>query len=159
MFTLKRIQVFNRSISEIFPFFNSPENLEIITPDNLKFVIKTPKPLLMNEGAKFDYTIKLGIIKFPWKTLITKYNPPNLFQDIQTFGPYKKWEHTHEFIDLGDKTKMIDTVEYDLFPKFLSKIINKIYVRKQIEKIFDYRYKVLENMFNKNKEQKKEIYQ
>ena len=42
-----------------------------------------------------------------------------LFQDIQKFGPYKKWEHTHEFFDLGDKTKIIDTVDYDLVSKIL----------------------------------------
>jgi ligand-binding SRPBCC domain-containing protein len=121
-------------------------------------VIKTPKPLLMKEGAKFDYTIKLGIFKFPWRTLITKYSPPIFFQDIQTFGPYKKWEHTHEFIDLGDKTKMIDTVEYDLFPRFLGKIINNLYVKKQIEKIFDYRYKILDSLFNANQVKKENIY-
>jgi len=147
MFILKRIQILNLPLKKVFPFFESPENLENLTPDDLKFKINTTKPLIMKEGAKFNYTIKLGIFKFPWRTLITKYNPPFFFQDIQTFGPYKKWEHTHEFFDLGDKTKMIDIVEYDLFPKFLSKIINKIYVRKQVEKIFDYRYKILENLF------------
>ena len=89
----------------------------------------------MEEGAIFDYTIKLGLIKFPWKTLITRYDPPFVFQDIQTFGPYKKWEHTHEFIDMGDRTKIIDTIEYDLFPKFLSKSINRLFIRKRVLRI------------------------
>ena len=69
------------------------------------------------------------------------------FQDIQKFGPYKKWEHTHEFIDLGDKTKIMDTVDYDLYPKFLSKLINKIFIKNKVEKIFEYRFTVFRKIF------------
>jgi ligand-binding SRPBCC domain-containing protein len=148
MFTLKKTQIINAPIKEVFPFFESPENLEKITPPELGFIIKTPKPLEMKEGAIFDYTVKLGLIKFPWKTLISKHNPPHLFQDIQKFGPYKKWEHTHEFFDLGDKTKIVDTVDYDLYPKFLSKLINKIFIKNKVERIFEYRFTVLEKFFN-----------
>ena len=159
MFRFQKTQIFDHSLCEIFTFFETPENLEIITPDDLKFKIKTAKPLIMKKGATFSYTIKLGLIRFPWQTLITKYNPPYLFQDIQTFGPYKKWEHTHEFFELGDKTKMIDTIDYDLFPGFLNNIINNVYVKKKIEKIFNYRYAVLNNLFNKKDEQIEDIYQ
>jgi ligand-binding SRPBCC domain-containing protein len=159
MFRLQRNQIFNLPIDQVFSFFESPENLEVITPNELSFKIKSPKPLIMKEGAIFDYTIRLGFIPFPWKTLITKYDPPFVFQDVQTFGPYKKWEHTHEFIALGNKTKMIDTVDYDLFPKFLRSIVHKLYVKKQVEKIFNHRYKILENMFSKNQKLKEEIYE
>ena len=148
MFTLKKTQILNAPIKEVFPFFESPENLEKITPPDLGFIIKTPKPLVMKEGSIFDYTIKLGIIKFPWKTLISKYIPPYLFQDIQKFGPYKKWEHTHEFFDLGDKTKIVDTVNYDLYPKILSKLINKMFISKKVNKIFNYRFNHLQKLFN-----------
>lgn len=149
MFTLIKEQILNAPIKEVFPFFESPENLEKITPPDLGFIIKTPKPLVMKEGAIFDYTIKLGLIKFPWKTLISKYNPPHLFQDIQKFGPYKKWEHTHQFFDLGDKTKIVDTVVYDLYPLFLNKIINSLFIKARVENIFNYRVKIIEEIFNK----------
>ena len=147
MFTLKKAQIINAPIKEVFPFFASPENLEKITPPDLGFIIKTPKPLEMKEGATFDYTIKLGIIRFPWKTLITKYDPPHIFQDNQKFGPYKKWEHTHQFFDLGNKTKIVDTVCYDLYPRFLSKVISKLFIRNKVEKIFEYRSLQLDEIF------------
>ncbi|MFZ1291128.1 MAG: SRPBCC family protein [Melioribacteraceae bacterium] len=154
MFTLKKIQIINAPIKDVFHFFESPENLEKITPPSLGFIIKTPKPLTMKEGAIFDYTIKLGLIKFPWKTLISKYNPPYVFQDIQKSGPYKKWEHTHEFIDMGDKTKIIDTVIYDLFPKFLSETINNLFIKRRVEEIFDFRTKKINQIFNNKLEVK-----
>lgn len=151
MFELKKIQIISAPIKEVFPFFENPENLELITPNNLGFKIKTPRPLVMKQGAIFDYTIKLGLIKFPWKTLITKYDPPNVFQDVQKFGPYKKWEHTHEFIDMGDKTKIIDTVNYDLFPKIFRNPINSLFIKKRVENIFEYRTNILEQIFNQRK--------
>ena len=149
MFQYKTIQIIDKPIKEVFSFFENPENLEKITPTNIGFKIKTPKPLVMKEGAIFEYTIRLGIIKFPWKTLITIYDPPFKFQDVQKFGPYKKWEHTHEFIDLGDKTKVIDIVEYDLHFILLKLLLNKFYVKKNIENIFNYRSTILNNIFKK----------
>jgi ligand-binding SRPBCC domain-containing protein len=149
MFQYKTIQIIDKPIREVFSFFENPENLEKITPTNFGFKIKTPKPLVMKEGAEFEYTIRLGLIRFPWKTLITIYDPPFKFQDIQKFGPYKKWEHTHEFIEVGNKTKMIDTVDYDLFPSFLRNLINKFFIKGKVEQIFNYRKENLENILLK----------
>ena len=150
MFKYETTQIIDKPIKEVFAFFENPENLEKITPTNLSFKIRTPKPLVMKVGAEFRYTIRLGIIRFPWKTLITIYDPPFKFQDVQKFGPYKKWEHTHEFFEIGNKTKMIDTVDYDLFPSFLRKIINRLFIKKRVEEIFSYRKLNLDKILNKN---------
>ena len=149
MFEYKTVQLIDRPITEVFSFFENPENLEKITPTNLGFRIKTPRPLVMREGATFEYKISLGLIKFPWKTVITLHNPPNMFQDIQDSGPYKKWEHTHEFIEVGDKTKIIDTVVYDLFPAIFRNIINKLYIKNKVEQIFTFRRDALNKLYIK----------
>ena len=148
MFKFEQIQVFNKKVNEVFPFFENPENLEIITPNELRFNIISPKPLVMKEGAEFRYTIKLGLLKFPWRTLITKYDPNKIFIDEQKFGPYKKWKHTHLFEDIDGKTKMTDIIEYDLFLYPLKNLINNLYISKNIKKIFDFRKNYLREKFN-----------
>ncbi len=148
VFKFEQIQVFNKKVNEVFPFFENPENLEIITPNELRFNIISPKPLVMKEGAEFRYTIKLGLLKFPWRTLITKYDPNKIFIDEQKFGPYKKWKHTHLFEDIDGKTKMTDIIEYDLFLYPLKNLINNLYVSKNIKKIFDFRKNYLREKFN-----------
>ena len=148
MFKFEQIQVFNKKVNEVFPFFENPENLEIITPNELRFNIISPKPLVMKEGAEFRYTIKLGLLKFPWRTLITKYEPNKIFIDEQKFGPYKKWKHTHLFEDIDGKTKMTDIIEYDLFLYPLKNLINNLYISKNIKKIFDFRKNYLREKFN-----------
>ena len=148
MYKFRQIQILNKNIDEIFPFFENPENLDIITPSELSFKIITPKPLLMKEGAEFKYTIKLGLLKFPWKTVITKYEPNKVFIDEQKFGPYKKWKHTHLFEDVNGKTKMTDLIEYDLFFYPIKSLINRLYVKNNIIKIFAFREKYLREKFN-----------
>lgn len=43
---------------------------------------------------------------------------------------------------------MKDTVDYELPLGFLGEIGHSILVKKKVEDIFEYRYKILEKMFN-----------
>ena len=75
-YVLKRSQLVPAPIERVFPFFETPENLETITPPQLGFTIITPRPLEMREGALFDYVVKLRGLSQRWTTLITKHDPP-----------------------------------------------------------------------------------
>ena len=45
---------------------------------------------------------------------------------------------------------MIDKVDYELPFGLLGNIAHALFVKKKLEKIFNYRFHVLENLFNKN---------
>ena len=49
LYTLSSTQFIEKSIDEVFTFFSKPENLELITPDNLRFQILTSPPIIMNK--------------------------------------------------------------------------------------------------------------
>jgi hypothetical protein len=146
---LKRELLINKPIHEVFSFFEKAENLEKITPDILKFKIITPLPIEMKKGSLIDYQIKLSGIPMKWRTLIDIYEPPFKFRDIQLKGPYKKWEHLHEFIEKGNQTLMIDTVDYELPFGFIGDLVHKIKVKKQLKDIFDHRNKVIPELIEK----------
>ena len=84
---LIRETVLNGSIEEVFDFFSKAENLDKITPPILGFRIITPLPVEMKKGTLIDYKIKLNGIPFNWRTEITKWDPPNCFEDTQLKGP------------------------------------------------------------------------
>lgn len=147
MYNLHREQIVNKPLDEVFAFFEKPENLEVITPPWMKFKIKTPLPLIMKIGAEFDYKIILLGIPLKWKTIITEYEPPYKFIDEQKKGPYKLWVHTHTFEAVGDKTKIIDSVDYNLSGGMLGGIINKIYISRNLKAIFDYRTVAIKKIF------------
>ena len=149
VYTLNKKQIVSKNILEVFDFFSKPENLSIITPKKLDFKILTPIPIKMKEGALIDYTIKVMAIPLRWKTLITTYEPPHLFIDQQLKGPYSMWHHTHTFKKINDTDTMIeDTVRYSLPYSFIGVLAHFLFVKKDLNNIFMYRNKKIDEIFN-----------
>jgi len=130
-------------IDEVFAFFSNAENLERITPAQLGFNIITPTPIEMRKGTLIDYTLKLQGFPIKWRTEITRWEPPHLFEDAQLIGPYKQWIHQHRFTETeNNKTLMEDEVRYRLpFEPFGD--LAKFFVEREITNIFKYRSKVI----------------
>ena len=123
---------------EMFVFFSDAFNLELITPPRLRFEILSPKPIPMRVGAQIEYRMRLFGVPFRWRTVIREWEPPYRFVDGQERGPYRQWEHTHEFEDLGDRIRMRDHVAWRLPMEPFGELAFPI-VRSQLNQIFDYR--------------------
>lgn len=146
---LKQTTKIQKPLAEVFEFFSNAENLNLLTPPELSFLIVTPLPIKMREGATIDYRLKLSGISFNWQTLISVWNPPTKFVDEQVKGPYKIWKHEHRFEEKDGYTLMHDTVEY-LAPGWIFEpLIHKLIVEKRVEGIFEYREKMLNKIFGK----------
>jgi len=146
---LHRKQIIYSPIEKVFEFFSDATNLERITPPELNFHIITPLPIEMKKGTIIDYKLKLRGIPLKWRTEITEWDPPNSFVDTALRSPYKQWIHLHKLTPAEDgKTIMEDIVRYRLPLEPLGDIAH-FYVRRELEYIFDYRYKVIEELFNK----------
>lgn len=138
----------SKPLHEVFDFFSKPENLEILTPPELHFKILTKLPVSMKKGSIIDYRIKLFGMPFKWKTEISEWTPSYRFADRQLKGPYLKWEHTHSFVEIEGITHMTDKVEY-LSPGWvLEPFIDRIFVSRQVKKIFEYRESRLREIFS-----------
>lgn len=147
VYIFKRTQHLHAPIEAVFSFFQSPENLALITPPSLNFQILTPSPVEMRAGALIDYTIDVAGFPVRWTTAITEYDIPTLFVDQQIKGPYSFWHHTHSFADKGGFTEMRDEVRYVLPFGILGRIAHALFVKRQLEKIFDYRANVIASFF------------
>ena len=144
---LERKQNIERPIAEVFDFFADAGNLEKITPPELNFHITTPQPIDVKKGALIDYELKLRGIPITWKTEITQWNPPHDFVDTALKSPYKQWIHLHTFEEgAAGETIMRDLVRYRLPLEPLGDLAH-FYVKKELKYIFDYRYKVIEEIF------------
>lgn len=132
----------------IFPFFSDPQNLESLTPQTLNFKIQKTSTLEVEEGTLIDYKLKIRGVPVGWKTQIKNWNPPHQFVDDQLKGPYSKWNHTHRFEDLGPGTLMTDIVRYKLPWGRLGRGVAGSLVDNDVQGIFTYRRKVLQDMQN-----------
>ena len=128
---------------EVFAFFADAENLEKITPPELAFEIVTPTPIDIREGALIEYRLGLFGVRFGWRTEITSWEPPYRFVDQQLEGPYRRWHHTHTFVEAAGPdgrpgTQMDDVVRWEL-PLAPAGELAYPLVRAQLARIFGYR--------------------
>jgi ligand-binding SRPBCC domain-containing protein len=145
-------QFVSASIQEVWDFISSPENLKIITPEYMGFDITSKDlPEKMYPGMIISYTVKpfMGI-RMVWVSEITHIDTPRYFIDEQRIGPYSMWHHQHFIEQSGDGVLMTDIVSYSPPLGFIGAMANTLFIRKQLQNIFNYRSKILDQHFRKD---------
>lgn len=142
--SIRRETTVPTSPEETFAFFSDARNLEVLTPDWVSFSMLTPAPIDMRRGTLIDYRIRIHGIPILWRTEITGWDPPHRFIDLQLRGPYRWWHHEHRFERCGEGTRIIDEVEFRAPFHWIS---HPLFVRRDVERIFDYRARALGQMF------------
>ena len=150
IYTLEREQTVNRPLEEVFEFFSKPENLARITPPHMGFNILTPLPIDMRSGTVIDHTVRIFGVIVRWQALISSYDPLRSFTDEQLKGPYTYWHHRHRFEKYGNGTRIYDSVSYVLPFGFLGRLIHSLFVKRQLNRIFDFRYSAIERILQRN---------
>lgn len=108
--------------------------------ENVSLVQRDPS---LEAGSKVHLKNKIGPLSLSWIAKHTKYDPPNLFEDIQEIGPFKYWKHTHLFETIDkDTSSLTDSIEYQ--PPLFARPFNKI-IRSKIEQMFRFRHQRLLN--------------
>jgi ligand-binding SRPBCC domain-containing protein len=104
----------------------------------------------MYAGQIIEYKVSpvLGIPIY-WMTEITQVDDKKHFIDEQRFGPYSLWHHQHHFKEVPGGVEMTDIVHYKLPFWFLGDIAHSLFVKKQLQHIFNYRFKKVEELFGK----------
>ena len=137
----------DRPIDEVFAFFSRPENLGRITPPGLRFDLQS-SDTAMRDGLEVDYRVRpLFGIPVGWRSRIADYDPPHGFRDIQLKGPYRSWDHRHTFVAEGDRTRIIDVVDYSLPLGPLGELAHAAVVRGQLDEIFRHRARTIHSIF------------
>ena len=136
---LERTQRIELPIEATFELFGDAFNLERITPPWLGFRVVTRQPIEMGEGTLLEYRLRLHGIPVRWHTRISAWDPPRRFIDEQISGPYALWHHTHAFEPDGDATLIRDRVRYRIGFGPLGALALALFVRRDVERIFDYR--------------------
>ena len=129
---------------ELFAFFAKAENLQRLTPPRLQFHVTTPLPIVMQDGARIDYRLKVHGIPLRWTSEIRDLDPPREFVDVQLRGPYRYWHHRHRFEPADGGTVVLDEVDYS--PPG-GRIIDRLFVRRELRKAFTFRIEQLAKLF------------
>jgi hypothetical protein len=131
-------------LESVFPFFADARNLERITPPWLHFHILSAIPDPIQVGTRIRYQLRLHGVPFSWESEITRWQPPFEFVDVQRRGPYRLWHHRHRFEPCDGGTLVRDEVHYAVPGGW---IIDRLFVRREIEEIFRFRRETLQHIF------------
>jgi len=151
VYSLKTVQHLPISLEKAWDFFSSPANLKEITPSNLGFnIISKHHGAKMYPGQIIEYKVSpvLGIPLY-WMTEITHVEDQKYFVDEQRFGPYTMWHHQHHFKAIDGGVEMTDIVHYKIPFWILGDIAHTIFVKREVEKIFEHRFVAVEQLFGK----------
>lgn len=151
VYNLKMVQRIPVTLKDAWNFFSQPANLQQITPGNMHFnIISKHHESEMYAGQIIEYKVKpfLGIEMY-WMTEITHVEQLKYFVDEQRYGPYEMWHHQHHFIEINGGVEMTDIVHYKIPYWIFGDIANELFVKDQLDKIFNFRLRKVEDLFGK----------
>lgn len=139
------------SVETVWQFIATPANLQKITPPYMGFkVTSNSGSTHMYAGMIISYIVKplLGI-PLTWVTEISQVQPLSHFVDEQRLGPYTFWHHQHKIEPIPGGVLMTDIVSYipPLGP--IGALANKLFIKKQLQQIFEYRTRAIEKQFGR----------
>jgi hypothetical protein len=137
--TFHRQQRIAALLPEVFSFFSEARNLDRITPPWLHFKVLAQTERELRVGTLIHYRLAWHGVPLRWTTRIEEWCPPTRFVDIQLRGPYRLWHHTHSFEACDGGTLIKDTVQYAVPGGVLGDLFAGWLVRRDVERIFDYR--------------------
>jgi ligand-binding SRPBCC domain-containing protein len=137
-------------LAETWHFFSSPFNLPKITPPQMKFVVTSDydEHTKMYPGMIITYKVTpLFGIKMNWMTEISQVKENDYFIDDQRSGPYALWHHQHHFKEVKGGVLMTDLLNYAMPYGVIGRLANRLLVERQIQHIFAYRKKAINDLF------------
>ncbi len=148
-FSLITVQKIPTSMENAWSFFSDATNLQAITPQNLGFtIVSNQHNTKMYPGQIIEYNVRpLMGIPIYWMTEITHVQDKLFFVDEQRVGPYRLWHHQHHFSVIDGGVEMTDIVHYRNSFGFFGNIANRLFVERQLRKIFEFRFRKIEDLF------------
>jgi len=149
MYHFEKSVLIDCSVEKAFLFHTDTNNLKKISPSSVTVDIrKIELPMKIDSEVELVIT-QFGIFKSRWKVKIAKYITNEVVGDLMLKGPFKSWYHEHRFKEEHGKIIMTDYIDYELPLGLLGNIANRLFVKKIITNMFEFRHKrtkeVLEN--------------
>jgi ligand-binding SRPBCC domain-containing protein len=154
-------------LERTFAFFADPNNLPRITPPELDLRIEqlrivppesvaqpssAVQKLFAGTGSEVTVSFRLPIFGFRMRHLahITGFELNRSFRDQHSRPPLMDWDHRHKF-DAATRGGIVGTIvrddlRYALGPGFLGAIPNALVVHRQLQKMFQFRHRALDDL-------------
>ena len=151
-------------LETVFRFFSNPENLPSIMPAQLQARVllidlvgppsPTPLPSAAGPGTRITFSFRpvpFLPIRQKWIAEILEFEYLSYFRDRQAKGPFKSWDHRHEFeasTRNGTQGTIIrDRVKFEVGYGWIGKLVERAFLVRQMSATFAHRQAELERIF------------
>ena len=134
------------SAEELFRWHESPDALARLTPPWEPVEVVGASGI--RDGDVVTLRIGVGPFHLRWVSRISDVVPGRQFRDVQVSGPFARWQHTHRMEPSGPLASILDDeVEYALPLGALGRLVAGAFVRRKLDRLFDYRHRVTAEAF------------
>jgi ligand-binding SRPBCC domain-containing protein len=148
IYKFRQSQFIPADLNTVWDFFSSPKNLHAITPAEMNFEILQISGQKMYTGQLISYKVSpFPYVRVRWISEIVNVENKKHFTDDQKVGPFALWRHQHFFSTLDKGVLMVDEISYAIPFGMLGRIVNSMFVEKQLNYIFKYRSKRIQTLF------------
>ena len=126
----------------VFAFHELPDAFARLMPswENSRIIEAAPS---LRPGARTIIETKIfGVLNVRWLAIHTVYNPPHMFEDVQTSGPFRSWKHRHIVTPHEEGAVLRDEIEYEPPLGFLGRLASPLVIVPRLTRLLDYRHEI-----------------
>jgi ligand-binding SRPBCC domain-containing protein len=125
--------------NDVFDFVADFKNLAEIMSADYRIEPTGPIPKLA-KGAEYDIRLTRVGVSVLWGIVIEDLEPNAFIRDRQSHGPFSLWVHTQKLEDHGAGTLLTDIIEYDISFGLIGKLVDDLFIRHDLHKVFARRH-------------------
>ena len=137
---------FDVPAEELFAFHENPDNLALLLRGWATFrMVANDGHIRVGSITRVQERIGLVWVGITFEHFV--YEPPRRFGERQVGGPFKRFEHIHEFEPAGSSTILRDLLEVVLPWHLGGNLLMKLVVAPKLRRFFAFRHAELERLF------------
>ena len=130
------------SAETVYQVHAEPDALKQLTPPWEKAQVVSRTGSIEKPGSRVTLRVAVGPFLRDWVAEHAACQPGRMFRDVMISGPFRRWEHIHEFLPESDTSSWLqDTVEYEFPLGWFGKLFGGRYTRKRLQLMFEWRHK------------------
>lgn len=107
-------------------------------------MVRGPEGGTFTEGSTVTWRARHFGVPFHLTSIVFDIDPPRLFRDRQTRGPFAEFHHEHVFEEHPEGTLMRDTITFRSPFGPIGTLVDRLFMREYLRRLIDERGAVLQ---------------
>jgi ligand-binding SRPBCC domain-containing protein len=133
-------------LETVFAFFDKPANLALLHRGRRSFRLLWHENRVRLGGEIWIEETIAGFVPVVLGLRHTVYEPPIRFGESLIHGPFRRFDHLHEFVGKNNGTLIRDLLEIELPLVFGGQFAARAILEPQIRRLFQFRQRSLERL-------------